>query len=76
VARNFKYLSRRICKKLILELAGLAPASPKNSRRAGFIRARVEPSQNVRPAPNGHTYTKGCNIGEHMREGYWADDDT
>jgi hypothetical protein len=71
VARDFKDFARAIRKKLILEIAGLQPARP-----SGFIRAQIAPPQNVRPAPNGYTYQKGCDIGERMREGYWADDDT
>ena len=71
VARDFKDFAPAIRKKLVLEIAGLQPAHP-----TGFIRAQVTPSQNVRPAPNGYTYTKGCDIGERMRQGYWADDDT
>jgi len=71
VARDFKDFARAIRKKLILEIAGLSPAPP-----TGFIRAQVGPPENVRPAPNGYTYTKGCDIGERMRAGYWADDDT
>lgn len=76
VARDFKDFARAIRKKLVLEIAGLVPARPKNSRKAGFIRAQIAPPQNVRPAPNGYTYKQGCDIGERMREGYWADDDT
>lgn len=71
VARDFKDFARAIRKKLILEIAGMPPARP-----SGFIRAQIAPPQNVRPAPNGYTYKKGCDIGERMREGYWADDDT
>jgi hypothetical protein len=76
MARDFKDFARAIRKKLILEIAGLAPAPPNNFNRGGFIRAQIAPAQNVRPAPNGYTYAKGCDIGERMREGYWADDDT
>lgn len=70
-ARDFKDFARAIRKKLILEIAGLP-----NMRPSGFFRAQIAPPQNVRPAPNGYTYTKGCDIGERMREGYWDDDDT
>tara|TARA_R110002072_G_scaffold195447_1_gene352774 strand:- start:2952 stop:3806 length:855 start_codon:yes stop_codon:yes gene_type:complete len=76
VARDFKDFARAIRKKLVLEIAGLQPVRPKIFRNAGFIRAQIAPPQNVRPAPNGYTYEKGCDIGERMREGYWADDDT
>ncbi|CAN0567602.1 unnamed protein product, partial [Laminaria digitata] len=71
VARDFKDFARAIRKKLILEIAGIAPPHPP-----GFIRAQIAPPRHVRPAPNGYTYAKGCDIGERMREGYWADDDT
>lgn len=69
VARDFRDFARAIRKKLILEIAGLTP--PR-----GFIRAQIEPPRHIRPSPNGYTYKKGCDIGERMREGYWADDDT
>jgi hypothetical protein len=71
VARDFKDFARAIRKKLVLEIAGLTPR-----RSTGFIRAKIDPPLNVRPSPNGYTYAKGCDIGERMREGYWADDDT
>jgi hypothetical protein len=71
VAREFKDFARAIRRKLILEIAGLQPAP-----QCGFIRTQVEPPRHIRPAPNGYTYKKGCDIGERMREGYWADDDT
>ncbi|MFT7572088.1 MAG: hypothetical protein ACI9JL_003136 [Paracoccaceae bacterium] len=71
VARDFKDFARAIRKKLVLEIAGIPHTQP-----SGFIRAQIAPPQNVRPAPNGYTYTKGCDIGERMREGYWDDDDT
>jgi hypothetical protein len=71
VARDFRDFARAIRKKLILEIAGLPPVPP-----SGFIRAQIAPPQNVRPAPNGYTYRNGCDIGERMRAGYWADDDT
>ena len=71
VARDFKDFARAIRKKLVLEIAGLAPP-----RATGFIRAKIAPPLNVRPSPNGYTYAKGCDIGERMRDGYWADDDT
>jgi hypothetical protein len=70
-ARDFADFARAIRKKLVLEIAGLAPP-----RRSGFIRAKIDPPLNVRPSPNGYTYAKGCDIGERMCEGYWADDDT
>jgi hypothetical protein len=71
VARDFNDFARAIRRKLILEIAGLQPAPQR-----GFIRAQIEPPRHIRPAPNGYTYKKGCDIGERMREGYWADDDT
>ena len=76
VARDFKDFARAIRKKLILEIAGIDPSRSPVLRKAGFIRAQIAPPQNVRPAPNGYIYAKGCDIGERMREGYWADDDT
>lgn len=71
VARDFRDFARAIRKKLVLEIAGLVPP-----RTTGFIRAKVDPPLYVRPSPNGYTYAKGCDIGERMRDGYWADDDT
>lgn len=71
VARDFKDFARAIRKKLVLEIAGIPQTRP-----SGFIRAQIAPPQNVRPAPNGYTYKKGCDIGERMREGFWDDDDT
>jgi hypothetical protein len=69
VARDFRDFARAIRRKLILEIAGKRPP------RARIWRAQLEPSERVRPAPNGYTYAKGCDIGERMREGYWSDDD-
>ena len=71
VARDFSDFARAIRKKLVLEIAGLMPPRP-----TGFIRAKIDPPLNVRPSPNGYTYAKSCDIGERMRDGYWADDDT
>lgn len=71
VARDFKDFARAIRRKLILEIAGLQPVPQR-----GFIRAQLKPPRHIRPAPNGYTYNKGCDIGERMRDGYWADDDT
>lgn len=71
VARDFKDFARAIRKKLILEIAGRVPTRP-----TGFIPVQIAPPRHIRPAPNGYTYPKGCDIGERMREGYWADDDT
>lgn len=71
VARDFKDFARAIRRKLILEIAGLTP--PPEPR---VWRAQLAPSDRVRPSPGGYTYAKGCDIGERMREGFWADDDT
>lgn len=71
VARDFKDFARAIRRKLVLEISDLSPP-----RRTGFIRAQVTATPNIRPSPNGYTYAKGCDIGERMRDGYWADDDT
>ena len=71
VATYFKDFARAIRRKLILEIAGLTPAPAPR-----VWRVQLEPSNRIRPSPGGYTYAKGCDIGERMREGYWADDDT
>ncbi|MGB0630815.1 MAG: DUF1194 domain-containing protein [Alphaproteobacteria bacterium] len=71
VARDFKDFARAIRRKLILEIAGLTPAPEPR-----IWHAQIAPSDRIRPSPGGYTYAKGCDIGERMREGYWADDDT
>ncbi len=71
IARDFEDFARAIRRKLILEIAGLTP--PPAPR---IWRAQLEPSERIRQSPGGYTYPKGCDIGERMREGYWADDDT
>lgn len=69
VANSFADYARAIRRKLVLEIAGLTPGAEPPSR------ATVVPAAagaRVRPAPDGYTYPKGCDIGERMR-GY-ADD--
>ena len=75
VARNSN-IFYAIHKKLILEIALLVPTRPNKFRRAGFILARTGPPQNVRAATNRYICTKGCDVGERMREGYSDNDDT
>ncbi len=72
VASNFKDFARAIRKKLILEIAGLAPRLPP--RAGGLIRKAS--AHRGQPAPRfGYVYKKGCDIGERLRDDYWGDRD-
>ncbi len=72
VANNFKDFARAIRKKLILEIAGVAPRLPP--RAGGLIRKAS--AHRGRPVPRiGYVYKKGCDIGERMRNNYWGDPD-
>lgn len=69
VARSFEDFARAIRKKLVLEIAYMVPEEPPR-----LIRAAMSPSARVRPAPNGYTFERGCDIGERLRDSYWVDD--
>ncbi len=72
VANNFKDFARAIRKKLILEIAGLAPRIPPPGPGLIFKAS----SHRVPRAPRfGYVYEKGCDIGERMRNNYWGDPD-
>lgn len=63
VASDFVDFARAIRQKLILEIAGLAPAAepprPRLLRAAGITR--------IQSGPTGPAYDKGCDIGERLR---------
>jgi hypothetical protein len=64
VANNFVDFARAIRRKLILEIAGLAPRDDRPSRPLPIpAAAGAQP----RPSPDGYTYPRGCDIGERMR---------
>lgn len=65
VANNFTDYARAIRRKLILEIAGLAPP-PYGHPRAMAIKASSH--ARLRPSPGGYVYPKGCDIGERMRD--------
>ena len=65
IANSFTDFARAIRRKLILEIAGLAPP-PHPAPRAVAIKASSHPL--TRPSPAGYTYPKGCDIGEQMRD--------
>ncbi len=66
-ARNFRDFSRAIKKKLILEIAGLAPP-----HRPQIIRVS---SHRAAPPPAGPGFRLGCDIGERIRGRRWDGDD-
>jgi len=65
VANSFADFARAIRRKLILEIAGLAPR-PDDAPRAVVVRAAAGPA--LRPSPGGYVYPKGCDVGERMRD--------
>tara|TARA_R110000787_G_scaffold57816_3_gene131885 strand:+ start:206 stop:1024 length:819 start_codon:yes stop_codon:yes gene_type:complete len=67
VAKDFPDFARAIRRKLVLEIADLAP--PPEALPPRFIRA----AGHARPSPTGYVYEKGCDIGERMRDS-WRDD--
>lgn len=73
VARSFPDFARAIRRKLVLEIANLAPAAPPPPR-ARFMRAAASFPRIAQASPTGYTYEKGCDIGERMRESYFMDD--
>ena len=68
VAKSFDDFARAIRKKLVLEIAGMVP-----EERPFLMRAALAASARVRPAPDGFTYARGCDIGERLRDSYWSD---
>lgn len=70
VARSFEDFARAIRRKLVLEIAGIAPPAHPLFMRV----AAVAPTAGLRPSPAGYTYQRGCDIGERLRESYWIDD--
>ncbi len=72
VARNFKDFARAIRKKLILEIAGLAPRIPPLGHGLIF---KASSHRGPRAPRFGYVYEKGCDIGERMRNNYWGDPD-
>ncbi len=70
VANSFEDFARAIRQKLILEIAGAAP-EPDGRRFASFV--RISSPGRLRPAPGGHVYPRGCDIGERMRRNLWGD---
>ncbi len=67
-ARDFKDFARAIKKKLILEIAGLAPP-PAPLRQGRVIKAATAP-------PVGPGYRLGCDIGEKQRYRSWREPDS
>ncbi|MDX1483334.1 MAG: DUF1194 domain-containing protein [Alphaproteobacteria bacterium] len=67
-ARDFKDFARAIKKKLILEIAGLAPPADQPGPR--LIRAASKAA--TRPPMAGPGYRLGCDIGEKMRYRAWG----
>ncbi len=62
-AQGFGDFARAIRKKLIFEIAGIAPDRS--------LLTRVQ----FRPPGSGYVYEKGCDIGERMRRDAWGDFD-
>ncbi len=70
VANSFEDFALAIRRKLILEIAGIAP----KSRRVLSARLiRVSSPGRMRPSPSGYVYPKGCDIGERMWMDFWGD---
>jgi len=75
-ARNFRDFARAMKKKLILEIAGLAPRPsaphPSAPGRPPIIKAAAHGGA---PPPAGPGYRLGCDIGERIRARAWGDPD-